>query len=236
MPDRTMAPAIQQIEQVAIPEAVGIKLDNGIPLYYVNAGKQPVMRLELIFKAGKWFESIPGQSYFTGKMLTEGTEHCNANEVAAFFDELGAFVEVACGFDRITLTIHLLSRHLSTLLPLIQEMIDSPGFRASELESLKARRRQKLLVDLGKNSFLAARNFTEKIFGSQHPYGKILEPEDISNIGTKAISDFYQVYIRGNFEVILSGLVAEEHIESINQTLGQHTRDQAIPPVIADPN
>lgn len=235
MPDRTVAPAIQQIEQVAIPEAIGLELDNGAPLYYVSAGKQPVMRLEIVFNAGKWFEQIPGQSYFTGTMLTEGTDGHSAGEIAAFFDELGAFTEVTCGFDRITLTVHLLSRHLQTVLPLIREIIQAPAFNASELESLKARRKQKLLVELKKNSFQAARNFTEKIFGLDHPYGKALNPEDISGLEVETISSFYRERMQGNFEVILSGKIEDQHIDSINKILGNDSRNAVIRPDIAEP-
>jgi predicted Zn-dependent peptidase len=235
MPDRTVAPAVQQIEQVAIPEAIGLELDNGVPLYYVNAGKQPVMRLEIVFNAGKWFEHIPGQSYFTGTMLTEGTERYSASEIAAFFDELGAFTEVTCGFDRITLSVHLLSRHLQTILPLIREIVQAPGFKESELKSLKARRKQKLLVDLKKNSFQAARNFTGKIFGPDHPYGKVLNPEDISSLEPETISSFYQERMQGNFEVILSGMITEQHIDSINNILGNDSRNAVIGPNIAKP-
>jgi len=233
MPDRTIAPAIKQIEQVAIPEAQRLILDNGIPLFYISAGKQPVMRLEIIFNSGKWFEYIPGQSYFTAKMLTEGTEYHSASEVAAFFDEKGVFVEVECGFDHVTLTVHLLSKQLHAVLPLIREMVDAPGFRPSELESLKARKRQKLLVDLGKNSFLAARNFTEKIFGAHHPYGRVLNPEDINSMGPEMVSGFYRERMKGNFEIILSGMVTDEHIEYINTALGQGLFNKLVSPLIS---
>ena len=103
MLDRTIAPAINPIEQVAIPEAKKVILDNGLSLFYVRAGQQPVMRLEIIFMAGTWFEAQPGQSFFTAKMLTEGTESYSAKEIAALFDEFGAFVDVTPGFDRVTL-------------------------------------------------------------------------------------------------------------------------------------
>ena len=161
MLDRTIAPVVQKIAQVSVPEAVCQKLDNGIPLFYVNAGQQPVMRFELVFEAGKWFEDTPGLSYFTGKMLTEGTKSYSAHEIATRFEAMGAFVEVNCGFDHITLTIHLLTRHLHKILPLVQEMVWQPSFSDVELQKLKHRKKQSLLVDLQKNSFVAARQFTK---------------------------------------------------------------------------
>ncbi len=227
MPDRTSAPAIKSIEQVSIPEAVSVNLDNGIPLHFINAGTQPVMRLEVIFKAGKWFEHEPGHSYFAGKMLVEGTEQHSASEIATFFDELGAFVEISCGYDRVTLSIHLLQKHLDTILPILREMIYNPAFKLSEFTSLKERKRQQLAVDLQKNNFLASRSFTKAIFGGNHPYGRSLTLQNIDETPLDKVSEFFQDYIRGNFEIILSGMVNDKHVQSINDALGSNIRSSA---------
>ena len=34
----------------------GLALDNGQPLYVVNIGEQPIVRLEVLFEAGTWHE------------------------------------------------------------------------------------------------------------------------------------------------------------------------------------
>lgn len=221
MPDRSIVPAIRKIEQVAVPQATSVTLDNGIPLHYLNAGNQPVMRLEIIFNSGKWFEMEPGTSFFTGKMIAEGTEQYSAREIAAFFDELGAFVEVGCGFDRITLTVHLLARHLTSILPMIRNIINTPNFPESELNKVKERKKQKLLVDLQKNSFLAAQHLTEKIFGDMHPYGLVLKPKNITNTSLVDIQSFYGEHMKGNFEITLSGMVKPEDVKGLNAVLGQ---------------
>ena len=229
MLDRTIAPAIQKIEQVSIPEAVFRKLDNGIPLFYINAGQQPVMRLELVFEAGKWFEDTAGLSYFTGKMLTEGTKRFSAQEIATRFEAMGAFVEVNCGFDHITLIIHLLTRQLEEILPLVQEMVWQPSFLDGELQKLKDRKKQSLLVDLQKSSFVAARQFTKMVFGENHPYGRILEVEQVDSIHRDQLSHFHQQYMSGHFEIILSGMISDNHLESINLALGQHHIEKIAP-------
>lgn len=207
-------------------EATKVNLDNGIPLYYIKAGKQPVMRLEIIFMAGKWYESQPGLSYFTGKTITEGTLSYSARQIASLFDQLGAFVEITPGFDRVTLTIHLLTRHLPAILPIMKEIITSPTFRKPELENIKKRKRQQLLVDLEKNSFVAARNFTKKIFGENHPYGRILNLENIDDFETEMVGTYFWNNFKGNYEIIISGKVGEKEIQLINEYL---TKDPVKP-------
>jgi predicted Zn-dependent peptidase len=181
------------------------------------------MRLEIIFPAGKLLEKNPGASYFNGKMLTEGTRNHSASEIAFFFDQLGSHVEVTCGFDRITLTVHLLARHLQTILPMVKEIISQPAFSESELENLRQRKQQQLLVDLKKNSYLAAQTFTGKLFGCKHPYGRILSPEAINNINVETVSGFYETNLTGSCEILVSGMVKEQDIDCINGILGKET-------------
>ena len=221
MLDRTVAPAINRIEQVTIPEAKKVAFDNGLSLFYINAGQQPVVRLEVVFKAGKWFESIPGQSYFTGKMLTEGTKSFTAKEIAGLFDAYGAFVEVVPGFDRVTLTLHLLTRHLPSILPVLREVVTEPSFQQKELDTIKTRKKQQLLVDLEKNSFVAAQRFTENIFGINHPYGRLLSQSNIEAIERQSVIDFFQKQFSGNYEVIMCGAIGENELELVNKYLGQ---------------
>lgn len=221
MPDRTIAPAIQAIERTEIKEAKFYNLENGLPLYYLAAGQQPVLRLEIIFHAGKWYENFPGISYFTGKMLTEGTENRSAAEVSSFFDDIGIFLEVTPGFDRVTLTLHLLRKYLAQTLPVIAEMIYQPAFRADELQNIKQIKKQRLLVDLQKTSFVAAQKFTEVVFGKQHPYGKSLDSNSIDNTSVESAKKFYHQLFDGNYELVLSGKVNEEDLNQVSFYLGQ---------------
>ena len=224
MPDRTIAPVIQPIDQLILQKAEEVRLDNGIRLFLLKAGQQPVMRLEIIFNAGKWFENKPGLSYFTGKMLTEGTKKKTAQEISSFFDELGAFVEVSPGFDRITLTIHLLTRHFATLLPIIAELISQPAFRETELNNVKRIKQQQLLVDLQKTSFVAAQKFIANIFGKKHPYGKLLDIENIESTEVETVKRFFNEQLKGNFEIVVSGKIEEQDLNRINEFLGQEPK------------
>lgn len=126
--DRTIAPPSRKVEHVTIPTAEKIILDNAIPLYTIRAGEQPVMRLELIFDAGSRFDVIGGESLFVSKMLTEGTKNHKAAEISEFFDQYGAFTEISQSFERLAITVHGLTKHLTKLLPMLKEMISESIF------------------------------------------------------------------------------------------------------------
>ena len=221
MVDRTAPPQYFAVDHVDLIEALPFTLDNGIQGFFINAGAQPVMRLEFIFRVGKKQEAAPGISFFAGKMLPEGTEAYNAAELFEFFDSLGAFIEVAPGFDYINLTVHFLNKHLDRLLPVIAEILYQPRFGEEELQNLKKIKRQQLKVELQRNNLLASRKFREAIFKDSHPYGQSLELAHIDQVEASSLRNYFEDFMRHRIEIIASGQIGAEEIASINSHLGQ---------------
>ncbi len=225
MLNRSLPPPSYAVDQVNLIEAVPFKLDNGVPGHYINAGAQPVIRLEFIFNAGKKYQQLPGVSYFTGKMLQEGTATWNAKELNSTFDSLGAFLEVVPGFDYITVTIHHLTKHLQQLLPVIKEILYQPLLGLEELNNLKQIKYQQLQVDLQRNNFVASREFRKILFGEDHPYGRNLDLESIKTIQNQHLKAHFDQYMSGDYQIIASGQISEAQIDLINQSLGEEPYD-----------
>jgi len=220
--DRTIAPPSRKVEQVNIPTAKKTILDNNIPLYTIRAGEQPVMRLELIFDAGSKFDVVGGESLFISKMLTEGTKTHKAAEISEFFDQFGAFTEINQSFERLAITVHGLTKHLTKLLPMLKEMISESIFPEEEFSMQRNIASQTLKVNLEKTAFVASQTFREQIFGSNHPYGKSVNQATIKNITPEAVRDFYAKQISGKlFTIFLSGNFGEEEIKGLNEIFGK---------------
>lgn len=220
--DRTVAPPSQTIEQVSIPKAEKVLLDNQIPVYMVKAGEQPVVRLELIFEAGSRYENHIGEAHFASKMLSEGTSRHTATEISEYFDQFGAFLEINHSVERLTITVHGLTRHLAAILPLLQEMIADSVIPENELQVQKNITSQNLKVSLEKSSFLAGQVFREQIYGLNHPYGKSLSLVSIENITREIVKDFYEKQIKGKaYRIFVSGKFGDEEVKALNQHLGQ---------------
>ncbi len=220
--DRTQPPAFQTIQHVAIPAAQAFTLDNGLPLRVVNAGEQPVLRLELIFRAGSWYEAVPGAAHFAVRMLNEGTRYRTAAQLSEAFDQFGAFTEFSPGHDRSSLTVYCLARHLPVLLPVIQEILQESIFPENELDTLKSIARQTLRVNLEKTAYVATHRFRERVFGPGHPYGRTQHDEAIATIDQGIVRGFYEQHLRGQpFTLFLSGRVSEAEVNLLNATFGQ---------------
>lgn len=221
MLDRNIAPPSKRVTNIAIPQAKRTSLDNGLPIYLIEAGKQPVVKLELIFKAGAWYEEKKGASYFAAKMLSEGTRHRSSAQISYEIEKFGAYLELNPTLDYSIVTLECLSKHLSSLLPLLHEILYAPTFPEDELVTLKNLKAQQTRVQNEKSSFLASKKFREAIFGDAHPYGKDLTLEDIDQLTEEDIKSFYHRYYSLPFEIIISGLPDGNFLADLNTVFGK---------------
>lgn len=222
MLDRTVAPPFQKIDKIDIQKAHSLQLENGVPLYLIKAGKQPVVKLEMVLQSGKWFEKQEGIAFFTAKMISEGTNNKTANEISTFIDQYGAFLEVNPGYDYITVAIYSLEKYLSLLVPLLKELIFSASFPASELAIMKNMVRQEIKFKQEKSNVVALKKIREIIFRA-HPYGKDLELYHIDNISQEQLQHYYQHFFRNKPEFIVSGNFSQEDIiKLLNHHFGSY--------------
>lgn len=228
--NRTQAPEYKLIEEVKIPAIASQVMDNDQPLYWINAGQQPVIRLEIIFEAGAWYEPLTGVSALTLKMLTEGTRSHTSAQISEYFDRYGAFLEQHSGTNRASLMVYGLTKHLPELLPMIQEMLLESIIPEKELNHQKNITLQNLRVNLEKSNFVASRLIREKVFGKEHPYGRNQQPATLDALHREAVENFYQQRIQQRpFRVVAAGHVTETEIALLNQYFGK----QAVDPVFS---
>jgi predicted Zn-dependent peptidase len=192
MLDRTISPAFQTIAAINIPPVQVITLANGIPLYVVNVGEQPVIKIEFSFEAGSWQEPQNGVSSFTSKMISEGTRKYSSSEISEYFDKFGSFIESGQGLDRANFVVYGLKKHLPFLLPMVQELLNDAIFPEKELDTFKNIQLQTLQVNSEKTAFIANKTFRKKVFGDIHPYGNSMTEEAIENINQEVLIDFYR--------------------------------------------
>ncbi|GAB3328381.1 pitrilysin family protein [Larkinella ripae] len=241
--NRTQVPEYKKIEEVKVPAVSSLTLDNGQPLYWINAGQQPVVRLEIVFEAGAWYEPLAGASSLALKMLAEGTHSHTSAQISEYFDRYGAFLEQHSGSNRASLMVYGLAKHLPAILPMIQEMLTDSVIPEKELNHQKNLTLQNLRVNLEKNSFVAGRLIREKVFGPTHPYGHNQTPETLETIQRDVIESYYRQRIRQRpFRIVAAGHITETEIALLNQYFGQQAvepgplKSGADPLVVSEPS
>ena len=219
MLDRTVAPPFNRSTSFDLIEPRIEQTVAGGAMYFIVGGTQEVCKIELLFPAGRWYETTPGASYFTSQLLNKGTQHKDSFVIAELFDQYGAHLEVAPGMDAVSISLYSLNKFLEPSLQLLMELLTSSTFPEKELTQLKAIFLQNMKVNREKTSYLASVHIRKNIFGDHHPYGRELADEDTLQLQPKILVDHYNAHFR-NAIALISGNVSAEHQQMIAQLLG----------------
>ncbi|MBT2558635.1 insulinase family protein [Hymenobacter sp. ISL-91] len=221
MLDRTVAPPVQPLARVTLPAAEVFLLPNGARLHVLRNDAQPVIRLQVVFKAGKWYDPSAGVSLLAARLLLEGTRTRTARQIADEVAFFGASLDCEQGFDRATLTLYCLSRHLPQLLPLVQDVLTEPTFPETELALVKTRTIQNVRVERQKTSYLASESFSRHLFGPGYPYGVTFDESIFQDITSEQVRRFFQQHYNfAEAEIFLCGDATDEHIALLTERLG----------------
>ena len=224
--DRSVPPPSQPIRHVQLSQAETHYLSNGVPVYYINAGKEPVVGIELLLpQAGTKHESDLGSSFFAIKMLAEGTQRRTAYSISNLIDSYGAFLQLNPGLDYASIEIYTLKKYVDPLLSLLAELLTEATFPNDELEKLKAIQIQKIRVSNEKTSTVASKKMRAVLFGENQPYGKTLTEDGVANVRQSSLVEFYQNHISANWEVIVSGQVDDEVLTLLEKHIGTLTTE-----------
>lgn len=224
MVDRKIAPPIHDAVtfQYILPPLQKEYLKNNIPLYWLNAGTQDVVQIDWVFEAGLWQESHTGIAQAVASLLKNGTSSRNSLEINEAIEFYGASLRIAANNDFTTVTLHSLTRHLPSLLPVIREIITEATFPGDELDIYKQNALQRLLVSLRKAEFVANRHIDTCLFGPNHPYGRFTEIADIEQLQTEGLRQYHsQYYHSNNCRIFMAGKINEDHIALVSRIFGQ---------------
>lgn len=194
--DRTQAPPFSLSTDYSLTPSENFILPGGQPIYVFRGLSQNVAKLDLVFKAGKWFEPASGVSYFTAQLLRKGTRSRTSFAIAEALDRLGAHLEITAGFDTVTVSLFVLGRNLFAAMEVFLEILREPSFPEEELRQEKEIFIQNLRVNNEKTNVLASREFRKAIFGSEHPYGNSTEEPDANRIISSQLKEFFQSHFQ----------------------------------------
>ena len=159
MLNRTDAPLIKDAVEfeLQLKQCEQFSLDNGVPVYTIDAGAQDVLQIEMVFYAGNWFEQQKAVAAATNFMLKNGTGTRTAFQINEAFEYYGAYCNRACYNETAVISLSSLTKQLPFLLPVVKEMITDSIFPEGELDIYKQNSKQRLSVSLQKSDFVAAR-------------------------------------------------------------------------------
>lgn len=221
--DRTIAPAIHDAVEFEyqLPPINTIKLDNGLPLYWLNAGVQDVVQIDWVFPAGLWYEQKPSIAQGTAALLKSGTSKHTAAQINEALEYYGATLKVGASNDYTTVSLYSLTKHLPVLLPMVHEIITDCTFPEHEVELHKRNAVQKLLVSLRQCEFVANQRIDALLYGADHPYGRFSKKEGIEAVTREDLAAFYKAqYSLANVKMFMAGNVGDKEVKILNEVFG----------------
>ena len=234
MLDRKVTPTIEEAVHfdLQLKNCDRFTLDNKVPVYAMNAGAQDVVMVEWVFDAGNWYDKQPMVAATTNFLIKNGTTTKTAYQINDFFEFHGAYLNRSCYNETASLTLHCLSKHLETLLPVVREIIETSIFPEQELAIYIQNQKQRLSVNLQKCDFIANRLIDEYLFGINHPYGTYSNAEDYDALNTDVINAFYkQYYLKGCCKIFVAGKMPTGYEAMLNKAFGTlplHAVPQAV--------
>jgi zinc protease len=196
-------------------------LDNGVPVYAINAGEEEVLMVEWVFYAGNWYEEKNIVAATTNYLLRNGTTNKTAYQINEHFEYYGAYLNRACYNETASVTLHSLTKHLPELLPVVAELFTESIFPEKELMIYKQNQKQKLKVNLKKSDFVGNRIIDELLYGLHHPYGKYTSIEEYDALQQNEAIDFYKkFYTNGKCILFVAGKLPEDIQQQLNKNFG----------------
>jgi zinc protease len=232
--DRKTPPVIHDAVEFEykLPPINTQQLDNGLPLYWLDAGVEDVVQVDWIFPAGLWYEQKPSVAHAVAGLLKNGTSKHTAEQIHEALEFYGAQLKVSAGNDFSSLALYSLTKHLPDLLPMVYELITDATFPEQEVEIHKHNAIQRLLVNLRQCEFVANQKIDALLFGEFHPYGRYSKKENIEALVREDLVTFYKTHFNlANAKIFMAGKVGEKEVKCINDIFGKQPVQK---PVIKD--
>lgn len=221
VPSRQLQPPIYPFDARILVPTKTVTLRNGTSVFMIDAGTEDIMRIEFVFRAGMAREDLPLLATSSNMMLTEGSEKYTSEELNNIIDYYGIFLNLTAEKDTAGLVVYFLNKHFEKALELVVEILFRPEFPEKELGLLMKKRQNWYMINREKVQSIATDKFFESVFGSQHPYGRIVKETDFERMIPSLLKDFHaKHYMPEKMTMIVSGRIPERAVDSFEKYFG----------------
>jgi len=196
-------------------------MNNGVSVYFLNAGDQPVLKIEALFDAGTAYaqnQTIPAA---VNALMNDGTNNFKASKIAELIDGKGAFYFNDIQDDYSSNVLYVLNKFTDDLLPLFSDMIGNSVFDESEVDLYRERMKQNFLIDREKVDVLSRQAMLNTMFGKNGAYGDPVSVTSFEELNRAELIRFYDRFVRKKLKaVVVAGQINEDSRTRIMEILG----------------
>lgn len=228
MLNRTITPELKEIDKIDFVKPQVFDITEDVKLYFMKEVPNDTARLDLYFDAGT-IKGDQGIASFVNGMLLSGTANKTSVQINNEIDALGGFFESGISNENSVITMYSLRENLLPILHVLKDAIQNLVFHEHEVEELVNDRRQKFKVSMEKVSFIAQRDFQQRLF-SGSIYGRVTSESDFDAISIPKLKRyFHDNYLSGLTKVVVVGNLPQDEIDAIIDILGAWASDTTTP-------
>ncbi|MFN8282677.1 MAG: pitrilysin family protein [Chitinophagales bacterium] len=214
-------PIIHNIEKITFPKPDTFHYKNGITAYGFNGVKNDILRIEILFDAGRWTEQFPLQAEFAARLIKSGTTHLSAFEIEEKIDSFGSTVKCDAGNNTVTVSVFCMNKYLDQTLEVVFDCLNNCTYQKHEIDIFKSRKIAGLLVAQEKNDYIADVLFRKTIFGETHPYGYETTKEIVEAVTQDHLLEYFNTnLIPAKCTVFISGKYEQAELDIIEKYIG----------------
>jgi predicted Zn-dependent peptidase len=212
-------PHVQDILPHRFPATEPIIDDNNACIYGFGGYEQDIIKVEVIFDAGRWSEDKQSVAAACAQLIKSGTATMSAFELSEKIESYGADIKASAGYNTFTFSGHCMLKYLESVLSLFKICMEEIVFPETELELYKKNAISRLKVSKEKTDYHADKEFRAALFGADHPYGYSSSEHTISNLTRQDILAYYHSLRTIRPTIILAGNYESSHITLVAKYL-----------------
>jgi zinc protease len=222
------------LEEIPPAEMVKRTLDNGLQVVVVPNHEVPFATAMLGMKYGAWAENpdMPGAASMALAMLTKGTEHYSADQLAEIVEFNALTLAGDADMDVASVSATGLADKIGMALDLMSDVVRRPTFPEQEFNLLKQQRIVSLSISEEDPGYLADRELRRQVYGN-HPYARTVtgESADVKKLELPVCVEWWKTYARPDAAILyVAGDVDPQQVfDLVGKNFGDWKAEGALP-------
>ena len=217
--DRSKAPEPGPAPVIELGESTVSTLDNGLKVIVVENHRLPQVSWSIYLEHTPVAEGNKvGMLDMFGELMKSGTNSMNKAEIDEAIDFIGGSIYSSSDY----IGGSSLTKHSSTLLDILTDVLFNPSFPESELEKLKTQSLSGLAASETSPNDISSNLTRTLLYGNHHPYGGVATAETIDAISKDDFEKHYSTYFRPNtaYLVIVGDITPTQAISTAKERFG----------------
>jgi zinc protease len=209
-------------------------LANGLTILAKESKVTPAVTLHASVKAGTIFDpaAAGGLAHFVSRTIDRGTPKRSADDIAEALDIRGVSLNVSVNRHAISLVCTCLVEDFSMVLALLADIVVSPSFPETEVETRRGEIITLIRQDEDSPSSVAPEKLMALLYGAEHPYGRPPRGtiESVQRIGRADLQRFHATRFLPRFLslVVVGDVEPEQAIDTVAAAFGAWGSDAKV--------